>query len=68
MVLEASGAGIETRWFDVPVPGDGAEHVLKTPLPSGGKGFTKLRIFPGKSSAFVFKGLQVCRQPEDLLK
>jgi len=25
-------------------------------LPSGGKGFTKLLIYPGKSSAFVFKG------------
>jgi len=68
LVLEASGAGVETRWFDVPVPGNGAEHVLKTPLPSGGKGFTKLLIYPGKSSAFVFKGLQVCRQLEDLLK
>ena len=68
MVLEASGAGVETRWFDVPVPGNGAEHALKMPLPSYGKGFTKLRIFPGKSSAFVFKGLQVCVQPEDWLK
>jgi len=68
LVLEASGEGVETRWFDVPVPGDGAEHVLKAPLPSGGKGFTKLLIYPGKSRAFVFKGLQVCRQPEDLLK
>jgi alginate O-acetyltransferase complex protein AlgJ len=68
LVLEASGAGVETRWFDVPVPGNGAEHVFKSPLPSDGKGFTKLRIYPGKSSAFVFKGLQVCRQPEDLLK
>ncbi len=68
MVLEASGAGVETRWFDVPVPGNGAEHVFKAPLPSDGKGFTKLRIFPGKSSAFEFRGLQVCRQPEDLLK
>jgi len=68
IVLEASGSGVETRWFDVPAPGNGAEHVLKTPLPSDGKGFTTLRIFPGKSSAFVFKGLQVCRQPEDLLK
>ncbi len=68
MVFEASGAGAETRWIDVPVPGNGAEHVLTAPLPSDGKGFTKLRIYPGKSSAFVFKGLQVCRQPEDLLK
>jgi len=68
LVLEASGTGVETRWFDVPVPGNGTEHALKSPLPSDGKGFTKLRIFPGKSSAFTFKGLQVCRQPDDLLK
>lgn len=68
LVLEASGEGVETRWFDVPVPGDGAEHVLKAPLPSGEKGFTKLLIYPGKSRAFMFRGLQVCRQPEELLK
>lgn len=68
MILEASGDGVETRWFDYPVSGDGAEHAFRSPLPSYGKGYTKLRIFPGRSSAFVFKGLQVCRQPEDLLK
>lgn len=68
MILEASGDGVETRWFDFPVPGDGAEHVFRSPLPSYGKGYTKLRIFPGRSNAFVFKGLQVCRQPDDLLK
>jgi alginate O-acetyltransferase complex protein AlgJ len=68
MVLEASGAGEETRWIDVPVAGDGVEHLLKVPLPSHGKGFTKLRIFPGRSSAFTFNGLKVCRQPADLLQ
>jgi hypothetical protein len=50
------------------VPGDGAEHVLKTPIPSLGKGFTKLKIFPGRGSSFIFNGLRVCRQPEDLLR
>lgn len=68
IVLEASGAGVETRWFDVPVPGNGAEHMLTTPLPSAGKGFTRLRIYPGNSSAFVFRGMRVCRQAADLLK
>lgn len=68
LVLEASGAGVETRKFTVPVAGDGAAHALRAPLPSAGKGFTKLRIFPGKSSAFAFKDVQVCRLPEDLLK
>ncbi len=68
MVLEASGAGEETRWIDVPVPGDGVEHLLKVPLPSHGKGFTKLRIFPGRSRTFTVNGLKVCRQPADLLQ
>jgi alginate O-acetyltransferase complex protein AlgJ len=68
LVFEASGVGVETRWIDVVVSGDGSPHVLKTPLPSRGKGFTKLRIFPGRTSSFVFNDLQVCRQPEDLLR
>jgi alginate O-acetyltransferase complex protein AlgJ len=68
LVLEASGAGVETRWIDFVVPGDGAEHVLKTPIPSLGKGFTKLKIFPGRGNSFIFNGLRVCRQPEDLLR
>lgn len=67
IILEGSGAGVATRWFDVPVPGDGNDYLLKTPLPSHGRGFTRLRIFPGNSSEFVFKDLQVCRQMEDLL-
>lgn len=67
MVLEASGPEAETRWFDVPVPGDGAMHALKVPLPTDGKGFATVRIFPGKNSRFGVSDLQVCRQPEDLL-
>ena len=68
IVLEASGAGENTRKFTVAAAGDGAMHVLKSPLPGAGAGFTKLRIFPGKSSGFAMKDLRVCRQPEDLLK
>ncbi len=68
LLLEASGAGVETRWIDVVVAGDGSPHKLTTPLPSHGKGFTKLRIFPGRTSSFTFNDLQVCRQPADLLR
>ena len=67
VILEASGPGVATRRFTMTVPGDDVAHALKTPLPSAGAGFTKVRIFPGKSSAFTFDRLQLCRQPEDLL-
>lgn len=68
LMMEASGVGSEIRRFEVPVPGDGAKHPLKMPLPSSGKGYTTLRIFPGKSSGFTFAGLQMCRHPADLLE
>lgn len=68
VTLEASGPGVATRRFTMAVPGDEAAHAFKTPLPSAGAGFTKVRIFPGKSNAFVFENPQLCRQPEDILK
>jgi len=68
LMLEASGPGATTRRFTVTVPGDDAAHALKSPLPSSGGGFTKVRIYPGKSNGFALQGLQVCRQPEDLLR
>lgn len=68
VTLEASGPGVATRRFTMTVPGDDAAHALKTPLPSAGAGFTKVRVFPGKSNAFVFESPQLCRQPEDILK
>jgi alginate O-acetyltransferase complex protein AlgJ len=68
VTLEASGPGVATRRFTMTVPGDDAAHALKTPLPSAGAGFTKVRVFPGKSNAFVFDNPQLCRQPEDILK
>lgn len=66
--IEASGPGVAARRFSVAVPGDDAAHVLKTPLPSSGTGFTKVRIYPGRSTNFALQAIQVCRQPEDLLK
>jgi alginate O-acetyltransferase complex protein AlgJ len=67
LILEGSGPGETTRRFTLSIAGDDAAHALKSPLPSNGRGFTKLRIFPGKSQSFSLQGLKVCRQPEDLL-
>lgn len=68
VVLEASAPGVAARRFTMVVPGDDVAHALKAPLPSAAAGFTKLRVFPGKTNAFVFDTPQICRQPEDLLK
>ena len=68
LILEGMGPGTTTRRFKLNVPGDDAIHVLKTPLPSNGPGFSKVRVYPGKSDGFTLKDLQICRQPEDLLK
>lgn len=68
ITMEGFGPDVATRRFTFNVPGDDAAHALKTPLPSKEKGFTKVRIFPGKSNGFALRNLQVCRQPEDLLK
>ena len=68
LILEGTGQGVTTRRFTLNVPGDDATHVLKTPLPSNGRGFAKVRVYPGKSDGFTLKDLQICRLPEDLLK
>jgi alginate O-acetyltransferase complex protein AlgJ len=66
IVLEATGQGVSTRKFTLNAPGDDSEHALKTPLPSNGKGYSKVRIFPGKTTKFTFQNLQTCRQPEGI--
>jgi alginate O-acetyltransferase complex protein AlgJ len=67
LVLEASAPGEMTRRFALNFPGDDAPHALRAPLPTNGRGFTKLRIYPGKSQSFALQGLKICRQPEDIL-
>ena len=67
LIFEGSGQGEATRRFTLNVAGDDAAHALKTPLPSNGRGFTKLRIYPGKSQSFALQGLKICRLPEDIL-
>lgn len=68
MVLEASGPGVATRRFNLSMPGDDMAHALKTPLPSAGNGYSKVRLYPGKSNGFAVQGVQVCRQPDDILR
>eukprot|EP01041_Mallomonas_annulata_P028917 gene28917-50824_t len=68
VTLEASGPGVATRKFNVTVAGDDTAHALKSPLPSGGAGYNRVKLYPGKASKVALTGLQVCRQPEDLLK
>ena len=69
VTLEASGAGATTRRFTLPVAGDEAAHAFRTPLyAGGGKGFDKVRLYPGNASRFSLEDVQVCRQMEDLLK
>ncbi len=67
LVLEGAGPGVTTRRLTLSFAGDDAEHALKTPLLSNSRGFTKLRIYPGKSHSFAFRGLRICRQPENIL-
>jgi alginate O-acetyltransferase complex protein AlgJ len=67
VTLEASGPGVTTRKFTLTVAGDDIAHALKSPLPSNGRGFNKVRIFPGKTNGFSVENVQICRQPEDLL-
>ncbi len=68
VTLEGIGVGAAARRVVVGVAGDDAPHAFKVPLPSAGKGFTKVRLFPGKSNGLTLQGLQICRQPENLLQ
>lgn len=67
ITIEATGPDVSTRKFILTVAGDDKSHNLKTPLPSNGRGFNKVRIYPGKTKGFSFENVQVCRQPENLL-
>lgn len=63
-----AGEGANSRSFEFAIPGDGDEHVFKTPLPSAHGGYSKLRIYPGNNRAFALRDIKVCRQQEDLLR
>jgi len=62
--IEASGAGVTARKYELAVAGDDEAHNFKTPP---GKGYDKLRITPGKAHQFRIEDVRVCRQMEGLL-
>jgi alginate O-acetyltransferase complex protein AlgJ len=68
LTLEASGAGATSRKLGIPIAGDDAEHNFRTALLAKGKGFTKFRLYPGATTRFSLKDVQVCAQPADLLR
>lgn len=67
LTLEATGPGVTTRKFTLSVAGDEHAHVFKTPLWTKSAGYTKLKIYPGKTRGFSLKTPQLCQQPADLL-
>ena len=70
IVLEASGAAAPTRRFSLDVAGDNLEETLKVPLGMGSpgdKGINRLKIYPGKTTAFSLADIEVCRYPDYLL-
>jgi alginate O-acetyltransferase complex protein AlgJ len=68
--MEASGPGAVTRRWTQTVAGDDAEHALKLPIAVGpeGQAFTRLKIFPGRTSGLAFQGASLCKQPASLLE
>lgn len=67
LVVEGVGEGSGHR-LSFEVAGDGQPHMLKTPLLFPKGGVSRIRLFPGKTTGFSMENLQVCRQPENLLK
>jgi alginate O-acetyltransferase complex protein AlgJ len=68
ILIEGSGSGVTARKFNLTIPGDSISRYLKLPLPSNGGGYSKVRIFPGKTDGFSLQALQVCRLSEDVFK
>ena len=67
--LEPSGPGAPAKPTTVIVPGDDEPHAFRTPLySSSGKGFDKVRFYPGIARQFAIQDVRVCRQSENLLK
>ena len=66
--VEATGPGAKARTFEVESVDAAEPHVFKTPLFSGGKGYDKVRLYPGKTHRFSVGEARVCRQMEGLLE
>ena len=67
LTLEVIGSGGDARRISFSASGDARDHVLRAALPSGGAGYAKVRLFPGKTDKFSLSQISVCAQPGDLL-
>lgn len=67
MTVEASGPGTPARKFTVVLAGDDGEHNFRLPILKAGGGYNKVKLYPGATSAFSFKNLQVCSQPAGVI-
>jgi alginate O-acetyltransferase complex protein AlgJ len=70
ITLEASSAATPTRRFSLDVSGDDLDQALKAPLgmgSHGSRGINRLKIYPGKTTAFALADIEVCRYPDYLL-
>jgi alginate O-acetyltransferase complex protein AlgJ len=63
VTVELSGPDAPARKFVLDVAGDEQEHTFKTPLFTKGKGYTKVKIYPGATKGFAMKNLEMCKQP-----
>jgi len=67
MTFEVSGPGLPAQRLAVEVAGDENSHILKTPVSVNGKGVDRIKVFPGRTTAFGLDDLEVCHYPDKLL-
>ncbi len=68
VTLEIFGANGESRRIPVSLPADGRGQLLRAALPGGSAGYSKVRLFPGKTDKFSVSQIAVCAQPDGLVK
>jgi alginate O-acetyltransferase complex protein AlgJ len=68
IAIEASGPSLPAKRMTVTMAGDDAPHALKVPVAPGAAGYTRIRVYPGKTDKFSLAQAKLCRLPEELLK
>jgi alginate O-acetyltransferase complex protein AlgJ len=63
VTVELTGPGATTRKYALDTAGDEQEHAFAIPLFAKGKGFTKIKLYPGNTKGFALKNPEVCKQP-----
>lgn len=63
ITVELTGPGATPRKYTLDTAGDEQAHAFIIPLFTKGKGFTKVKLFPGDTKGFALKKLEVCKQP-----